>query len=114
MNESLMSPRAALIITTDDAPQCRECGCTESAEEACVDPWTGNLCSWANEQKTVCTCCALRLGTFVRLVVLRRFDEAEMVHELMIEKRMEAFPDEFAPDQVQIFGTAGDQLGGVW
>jgi hypothetical protein len=36
---------------------CRECGCSDDA--ACVDVITGEPCGWANEEKTVCTVCAI-------------------------------------------------------
>ena len=37
--------------------RCQFCGCTDADCQGCIDR-TGEACSWANAERTVCTACA--------------------------------------------------------
>jgi hypothetical protein len=44
-------------IRLDVVPRCRVCGCTDLDCRECIER-TGEPCSWANKEQTLCTACA--------------------------------------------------------
>jgi hypothetical protein len=45
---------------------CNVCGCTETNCRHCIER-TGEPCSWANEERTVCTACVGRMAFSISL-----------------------------------------------
>lgn len=56
---------------------CRACGCTDDDCSACIEA-TGQRCSWADEQHTLCTRCDR--GELVAALVAPRAPEWVLTH----------------------------------